>query len=241
MARSKRLDRDKSKQKRLRELEFLMRSSRLINSTLNFNRLLDRIMKIVQDALNVETVSILFLNEKEESMVFEIARGKRDRKLRGLKVPLGEGVIGWVAKNRKPAIVNDLKKDKRYSRHLEKIIGLETRSIMSIPLMRVNRLIGVIEAVNRRGKDPFTQEDLDLFLSLGDHISFAIENARLYRDAERKRLENAQLYRIGVAMGKSLTLDEVLRVILSGLKKLIHYDAASIFVTDRRAPKTGCA
>jgi serine phosphatase RsbU (regulator of sigma subunit) len=217
---------------RLKELEFMMRSSRALNSTLDLDQLLDVIIKIVREALRAETVSVLFFDAKRENMVFEVARGKRGREIVGLKIPVGEGVVGWVAKHQRPLIINDFGKDRRYSAALERKLGLRTRSIMSIPLKRRNKMIGVIEAVNCRKPGRFTKNDLEIFLALGDHIATAIDNARLYRAAERSRLESSQLYEISVALGKVLTLDEVLEQILSSLKKLIPFDAAAIFVID---------
>ena len=80
--------------KRVKELEFLMRSSHALNSTLDFDELIKLIMEIVVDALDVETVSILFFDAQKKNMVFEVARGKRDREIVGLKIPVGEGVVG---------------------------------------------------------------------------------------------------------------------------------------------------
>ncbi|MFQ5510212.1 MAG: GAF domain-containing protein [Candidatus Krumholzibacteriia bacterium] len=221
-------------EKRLKEFKFLTKSSHALNSTLDLDQLLNRILKIVRDALSVETASVLFLDSAKQNMVFALARGRRGREILGMKIPLGEGVVGWVAKFGRPVIINDLKNDKRFSPAIEKKLGLKTRSIMSIPLKRRNKLIGVIEAVNRRGTDPFTSEDLEFFLALGDHIATAVDNARLYREAERSRLENSVLYKISLDLGKSLGLDDVLGQLLESLKKLIQYDAAAIFVLDRK-------
>jgi len=218
--------------RKIKELEFLQRSSRALNSTLDLDQVLNTIVRIVRDAMNVETASVLVMDADNKHMTFEVARGKRGRAIEGIRVPLTEGVVGWVARNQKPAVVNDLKKDKRNSPRLDKEIGLKTRSIMSIPLKRRHKLIGVLEAVNRRGKEPFTDDDLNLLLALGDHIATAIENARLFTETERRRLEHSMLNRIGVTLGKALTLDEVLDLILESLGQLIPYDAAAIFVLD---------
>jgi sigma-B regulation protein RsbU (phosphoserine phosphatase) len=220
-------------QNRLKELEFLMESSRALNSTLDLGQLVRVIIKIVRDAVQAETVSVLFFDSKKENMVFEIAHGARDRELVGLKIPLGEGVAGWVAKNQRPRIINDFHTDKRYSTALERKLGL-SHSIMSIPLKRRNEMIGVIEALNSRRTERFTKDDLKIFLTLGDHIATAVDNARLYREAERSRLENSQLYETGVALGMAMTLDEVLQQIIDSLKKIIPFDAAAIFVLDAK-------
>jgi sigma-B regulation protein RsbU (phosphoserine phosphatase) len=221
--------------KRVKRLEFLAKSSRLLNSTLDYDRLLGLIMKVVKDALDVETVSVIFHDADGKNLVFELARGKHGQEIIGLKVPIGTGVVGWVAQNKKPIIINDVSKDKRFTPILGNKLGMKTRSIMSIPLKRGNRFIGVLEAVNRLTKVPFSDEDLEIFLALGDHIATAIENARLYREAERKQLESSLLYKVSATLGRSLLLDDVLEEILVSLKKLICYDAAAIFVLDRKS------
>ncbi len=217
---------------RVKQLEFLTRSSRALNSTLDLDQLLKVIVKIVKGALQVETVSILFCDAKRENLVFRFAQGKRGKDIVGLKVPIGEGVVGWVAQKEQPLVINDLAKDKRYSADLERRLGMKTRSIMSIPLKRRNKLIGVIGAVNRRRAGGFTKDDLDVFLTLGDQIAAAIDNARLYREVERSGLESALLYKTGMALNKALTLDQVLNLILDSLGKIVPFDAAAIFVLD---------
>jgi len=221
--------------KKVRQLEFLAESSRLLNSTLDFESLVTLIMKIVKDAANVETVAILTLDKDKKHMVFEVARGKEGKEIQGLRIPVGLGIVGWVAENKRPVVSNDIRHDPRYSSELEKKFGLNPRSMMSVPLRRGNRFIGVLEAVNRRGKAPFTAEDLDIFMALGNHIAAAIENARLFREAQRKQLESKLLYDVSVSLGKPLDLDDVLQQILTSLQKLIPHDAAAIFVIDRKS------
>jgi sigma-B regulation protein RsbU (phosphoserine phosphatase) len=190
-------------------------------------------MKIVKNAVNAEAVSLSMLDEEGSHLVFEVARGRRDKAVRGLKIPVGEGVIGWVAKHERPLMLNDVRKDKRYSLFLERKLGLRPKSILAIPLMRRNRLIGVLEAVNRRGQKPFEEEDLNLAMSLGDHIAIAVSNTRLFARAERLGLEYSLLAQVSADVSKSFTLEEVLQRILKNLHKLIPFDAAAIFLLDR--------
>jgi sigma-B regulation protein RsbU (phosphoserine phosphatase) len=218
--------------KRVKELMFLTRSSHALNATLDLDHVLRLIMRIVRRGLNVETVSVLFFDDKRQNMVFRLAHGKQRKELLGLKIPIGRGIAGWVAKHGRPVVSNDLSRDWRNAVNLDKKLGLRTRSIMSIPLRRRNKMIGVLEAVNQVRNEPFTKEDLAFFMALGDHIATAIDNARLYEAAERSRLENSLLYQTSLALGRVLTLDEVLEQILENLKKLIPYDAAAIFVLD---------
>ncbi len=219
---------------KIKKLEFLATASRMLNATLDLEQLLLTIMKIVKNALDVQAVSLSVVDEKGENLVFELASGRRDRAVRGLKIPFGEGVMGWVAQHQKPLVVNDTGKDQRVSMTLERKLGIKPRSILAVPLKRRGRLIGVLEAINRKEGRKFTEEDLSLSITLGGHIAAAVGNARLFQRAERRRLEANLLARASADVGGLLSLDEVLQRILANLRRLVPFDAAAIFVLDPR-------
>jgi serine phosphatase RsbU (regulator of sigma subunit)/putative methionine-R-sulfoxide reductase with GAF domain len=219
-------------QSKLRELEFLTASSRALNATLDLDQLLDVIVKLVREAVDAEAVSLLFIDDAEENLVFELARGRRDNAVRGLTIPVGEGVIGWVAQHRKSALVNDTRTDPRYSAMLEKLLDVRPRSILAVPLMRRGRLVGVLDAIDERA-GAFTDDHLAIATALGEHIATAAANARLYAEARRKSLEYSLLADVGADFGRSLTRDEALGRILANLQKLIPFDAAAVFLFDR--------
>jgi len=218
---------------KIKELEFLTQSSRALNDTLNLDQLLDVIVKLVREAVRAEEVSLLLTDERGEHLVFELARGRRDKWVRGLKVPVGEGVIGWVAQHMEPVIINDARKDPRYSSDLEGTLGVKPRSILAVPLKRRGKLVGVLDAVNREGQGVFTEDDLLIARALGEHIATAVANARLYSEARQRGLEYSLLAEVGADFGKSLTVDEALGRMLKNLQRLIPFDAAAIFLLDR--------
>jgi serine phosphatase RsbU (regulator of sigma subunit) len=221
---------------KLKELEVVTTASRMLNATLNLDQLLRTIMKIVKNALNVQAVLLSMVEEggDGDSLVFELARGRRDRAVRGLKIPFGEGVMGRVAESQKPLVINDTRADKRVSLKIERRLGLRPESILAIPLIRRGKLIGVLEAINYKGDKPFTETDLSLAITLGEHIAISVANARLYHRAERLALEYSLLANVSADLGKSISLDDVLERILKNLEKLIPFDAAAIFVLDRK-------
>ncbi|MCK4774857.1 MAG: GAF domain-containing protein, partial [Candidatus Krumholzibacteria bacterium] len=219
---------------KIKNLEFVTSASRMLNATLDLDQLLRVIMKIVKNALNVQAVSLSVADEEGENLVFELAKGRRDKAVRGLSIPFGEGIMGRVAQTKKPLVVNDTAGDERISLVLEKKLGLRPRSLMAIPLLRRGKLIGVLEVINQKRRKPFTEEDLSLAITLGEHIAIALANARLFERAERLGLEATLLARVSADMGKSLSLDEVLERILKNLEKLIPFNAAAVFVLDRR-------
>lgn len=224
---------ESSYQKKVEELEFLIESSRLLNSTLILDKLLEVILKIVREAVSAETASLSLLSNDGKSLVYQLARG-RGTDVKGLSVPVGEGISGWVARHGTPVVLKDARTDERYSFELEELLGAPAHSIICIPLMQRDRIVGVLEAVNRTGGRPFSKSDLSIFTALGDHIATAIENARLYRQVERGNLERRLFHTISATLSTSLALDDVLHQILTSLKKIVYYDAAGIFVLDRK-------
>ncbi|MCK5619267.1 MAG: GAF domain-containing protein, partial [Candidatus Krumholzibacteria bacterium] len=162
---------------KIKNLEFVTSASRMLNATLDLDQLLRVIMKIVKNALNVQAVSLSVADEEGENLVFELAKGRRDKAVRGLSIPFGEGIMGRVAQTKKPLVVNDTAGDERISLVLEKKLGLRPRSLMAIPLLRRGKLIGVLEVINQKRRKPFTEEELSLAITLGEHIAIALANA----------------------------------------------------------------
>jgi len=218
---------------KIKQLEFLTTASRSLNATLNLDQLLRVIMKTVKNALDVEAVLLAMVDEDGRSLVFEQARGRRDGAVRGHKIKFGEGIMGRVAKRQKPLVVNDTRGDRRFRMRIEKRLGLRPHSVLAIPLARRGKLIGVLEAINHQGARPFTEADLSLAITLGEHIAIAVANARLYHRAERLGLEYSLLANVSTDLGKSISLEGVLHRILKNLEKLIPFDAAAIYVLDR--------
>jgi sigma-B regulation protein RsbU (phosphoserine phosphatase) len=221
---------------KFKELEFVTSASRMLNATLNLDQLLRTIMKIVKNALNVQAVLLSMVDEAGEgdSLVFELARGRRDHAVRGQRIPFGEGVMGQVALRRKPLVINDTRSERHISLQIEDRLGLKPKSVLAIPLVRRGKLIGVLEAINPKGDEPFTEVDLSLAITLGEHIAISVANARLFQRADRRALEYSLLAKVSADLGKPLSLDGVLERILKNLEKLMPFDAAAIFVLDRQ-------
>jgi sigma-B regulation protein RsbU (phosphoserine phosphatase) len=220
---------------KLKELEFVTTASRMLNATLDLDRLLGTIMKIVKNALNAQAVLLSMVDEesKGDYLVFELARGPQDRALRGRRIPFGEGVMGRVAASRKPLVINDTHTDRGVPFAIEERLGLRPNSILAIPLKSHGKLIGVLEAIDHENRKPFTETDLSMAITLGEHIAISVANARLYRRSERLALEYSLLAEVSADLGKSMSLDGVLERILKNLKRLIPFDAAAIFVLDK--------
>jgi len=167
------------------EIKALARLSTMVNSTLDLMEVLDNAMKYVEELMDAEASSIFEVDHERDELFFRLARGKGGSRAREIRLSMGEGIAGWVAREGKPLLVADVYQDKRFSPRMDKYSGFKTRSIIGVPIKHKGRLIGVLEVLNKRG-GPFEEEDLELLTVVGNQIGIAMENARLYQRLQEK-------------------------------------------------------
>ncbi len=176
------------------ELNSFIRATELINSTLELKVLLDVVMQLAMKMLNGEAASLLLLDEEKRQLYFESAQGEKTEKIERSYLTKGEGVADWVAQTGKDALVSDVSNDQRFCKKMDRFSGFETKSIMCVPLKVENRIIGVTEVMNKKGRGTFTSTDLVLLKTLSSQAALAIEKAKLYH----------KLNNMGMAVVKSL-------------------------------------
>jgi hypothetical protein len=158
-------------------LNSLIEITKQFRSTPFLDVLLEEIVKSAIRLNSAEAGSLL-LYDGPETLKFKVALGKQSRKIKDRIVKRGEGVSGWVADKGEPVIMNDVKKDSRYSPDLDMETGFQTRSIMCVPLMHKKEVIGVIEILNRKN-GVFTKEDESLLFSLADQAAISIVQSKI--------------------------------------------------------------
>jgi sigma-B regulation protein RsbU (phosphoserine phosphatase) len=169
-------------EERLRTLDLLHHISQEITSTLDLDRVLTTTTQAVRDLLHASTASILTVDG--DALTFQVAIGESSSAVKPFRVPLGQGIAGWVVEHKEPVIVDDAQNDPRFFGTLDKKTGFVTRTLVAVPLIVNEKAIGVIEVFNKPGG--FTSEDLELLATFASSAAFAIENARLYQVAVEK-------------------------------------------------------
>jgi len=165
------------------ELSILNEIAVAIGSTMKVEEITKLIISKCIKRIGVEQGAVTLLKEDQADPLKTFVR-VIDSKVENVPYRLGISLTGWMLKNQKPLLINDLSTDKRFSG-----ISLETESIesvLSVPLKVKNRMIGFISLFNKRGED-FTPEDQRLLSIIAIQSAQTIENARLYEE-ERKLL-----------------------------------------------------
>lgn len=153
-----------------------------LHSIMDLDFLLQRIGQYAEQILDCEASSIMLLDERKENLLFKIATGAKGGALKKMTVPVGHGIAGWVAQEKKPVVVNDTRSDPRFAAQYDKASGFITRQLLAVPMMNKDEIIGVAEVLNRRNDAPFVDEDIAMLNSLASLASVAITNTRLIQE-----------------------------------------------------------
>ncbi len=172
-------------QRKLEQLAAFHELGKTIISSLDLKEILGVVMEKISELLQPRNWSLMLLDEETGELYFEIAVGEGSDKLKELRLKVGEGIAGWVAKEKRPLLVTDVTKDPRFSRKADLISHFTTKSIVCVPLVVRDKCLGVIELINRvEDEDKFGEEDLRLLTTLADYAAIAIQNAILFKKIE---------------------------------------------------------
>lgn len=174
---------------RAKQLEKLGDIGRDMTSTLDLEAALQNSMRHAQEMLQAEAC-VLFLLDEEGKKLNLKASGGRHVRIRDVAIRLEEGIAGWVARNMKPLIVNDVRTNPLYHSAIDTQTGLLTDSVLCVPLETRGQVLGVIEAINHP-RGAFNQTDAQMLSSVASWAAIALDNANLYQRVagERSRLE----------------------------------------------------
>ncbi len=168
----------------------LFEIARSFSSVTDLDLLLKKISAAAEKLTQSEASSVMLLDDAKEFLYFKSAGGEKSSIVKTIKVPVGQGIAGWVAQNGQPLLIEDVSKDARFSAAaVDDKSGFTTRSILCVPLFVSGDVIGVMEVLNKKtvpGGDPakskFSSEDLDILGSLAGFAAVSIVNSRLSTD-----------------------------------------------------------
>ena len=174
-----------AKRQRIAELERILEINRELTSALTLEPLLRNILATAAELTDSEETSILLRDTRTGELRFLTAFGPTSGKLieADVPVPIKGSIAGTVLTSREPLIVPDVQADPRYYREVGQQTDLEIHSVLAVPLQVRNQCIGVLETLNKRGDQGFSQGDVETLMTLAAHAVIAIENAQLYQEA----------------------------------------------------------
>jgi signal transduction histidine kinase len=161
----------------------LMEVSVDLASNLDLEALLQSVVDAARELTESEATSLLMYDPTTQHLHFEAATGVLLRRGERIVVPTENSIAGWVFSHGEPLHVEDAVADERFYPEVDVLTQFQTRSVLCVPLRTQDKILGVIEAVNKVN-GPFREEDERLLVSLASQAAIAIENARLFQQSD---------------------------------------------------------
>jgi K+-sensing histidine kinase KdpD len=205
---------------RLEEINALYEAGKSLGSTIELNELLETIIRLATGVLHAKIGSIMLLDEDKKYLNIAAAIGLDPDVIKTTKLPIGSSISGYVAETKEPLFVGNVEKDPRFKReNREERYG--RASLLSVPLMVKQRVIGVINIAHKISGGEFGEHDLKLLTTFATQAAVAIDNASTFHQLKRRVEELSTLQEISDAMSRAGSVQNLQEIIFWGIRNLM--------------------
>ena len=215
--------------RRAEQLTLIAEVSKSVSASLELRTLMENVAALIHDRFGYPYVHLFTVHPNRRLIEYEAGSGKRSSGLQGYTLSLdsSEGIIPWVARERKVALVNDVKKDKRY--RASPLPPEDTNSELGVPLLYGDEIMGVLDVQSDK-RNAFGEDDRVIFEAIADNIATAIHNADLYLTEQWRRRVADGLREVAGLVSADANVDDVLEAILSELDRNLAVDISAIWL-----------
>src|SRR5580700_3402891 len=218
-----------------------------LGTTLDLDQLLELILDRVTDAVDADRATLYLLDEANDELVSRVAQGED---VRSIRLRIGHGIAGHVARTGKALHVPNAEKDPRFDPEWDVLSGYRTRSILAAPMRHhLGRTIGVVQVLNKRRGD-FSDDDADILAALATQAAVSIDNSRLFMSVTQKNIllldtkeqlerrvrDLKLLFDLERAMAHAASLEELLMAVLGEAMRACEARMGAVALRD---PESG--
>lgn len=160
----------------------LLEISRRLSSTLRLDELLSLVMEVATELTHTETASILLVDRSTGQLHF--AASTRGKVPKDIVVPLDSSIAGWVVRHGRSLILDDVQTDERFYANVDENLEFVTRSMLAVPLVTGQGVIGALEVINKQDDGDYTNQDVALMEALASQSAVAILNVHLFSQSD---------------------------------------------------------
>ena len=220
-----------------------------LGTTLDLDRLLELILDKITEALEADRATLYLLDEANDELVSRIVQGDE---VRSIRLKVGHGIAGSVARAGKSLHVRDAYKDPRFSPEWDMLSGYRTRSILAAPMKNhLGKTIGVVQVLNKKAGE-FSDDDIDILAALATQAAVSIDNSRLFMAVTQKNIQLLDtkeqlehrvhdlklLFDLERAMARATSLDELFIAVLGEATRACEANIGAVALRDAEA-RTG--
>jgi signal transduction histidine kinase/CRP-like cAMP-binding protein len=165
---------------KLDRLNKLIEASKIVNSAIDIDRLLGLILDVAVRGTGADRGTLYLIDETNSELWSKVAQGRNN--MIEIRLPIGRGLAGFVAKTGETVNIADAYKDPRFNPEIDKRSGYKTRNVLCMPMRnKEGRIAGVFQLLNKH-EGSFGLDDEAFIDGLSVHAAIAVENARMARE-----------------------------------------------------------
>ena len=211
----------------MKEIDLLYKITETISSNLNLSDVLKHIIEIVHKITECNSCLIYLIDKQNNELTLTASLNPHPKILGKIKLKLGEGITGLVAKEKKPiAISNNANNDPRF-KFFNNLPEDKYQAFLSVPIFNKNQIIGVIN-IQHKKIHLYTQNTIKLISTIATLVGSAIENARLYQETGKKAKQIETLSRLSETIISSKYLEEILDLIVCMTAEMMNSKICSM-------------
>jgi len=210
-----------------------------LGTTMDLDQVLELILVKITEAVDADRATLYLLDDARGELVSRIAHGSD---VRSIRLAVGEGIAGHVAKTGRAITVRDAYKDPRFSPQWDVLSGYRTRSILAAPLKNhLGKTIGVVQVLNKKHGE-FSDDDAEILGAIATQAAVSIDNSRLFLETVQKNLQLVEtkeqllhrvrdlklLFSLESAMARAHSLEELFMAVLGEAMRSCEARAAAV-------------
>lgn len=168
----------------LKHYKRIIEISQQLGSTYDYMSLLRRIVAAAEELINTEAAAIILYDENSRQLRFAISSNIRPHEMDEISIPLEGSIAGWIFTHGEPRVIENVSSDPNHYSGVDRRLQFQTRNILGVPMRTPKRIIGVVQAVNKRDNVRFSDDDIVTLRTLASQAAVAIENARMFQQSD---------------------------------------------------------
>jgi len=215
----------------LERLTALYDIARIFNSTLELEDLCPIVTSKIRDILGAQACNLWLVSQEGHTLEFAHQDGEDPTTAEDGEVPMGEGFVGVVGRDGKGRLAADASIEALLDPRRNAVEGFTITSAMAAPLLKDDRVLGVVEVLNKLDETQFDDDDLFFLNSVGEQAGLAVHNANLLK-TERKVHELGALLTLSKEITSTLDLDHILTTLVHQAAEVLPFERCTIGLYD---------
>ena len=215
------------------EVKILRYITDTISYNLNLENILKKTVEIVVYFTESDSCLLYLFDEKEEELILKASKNPHPKILGKIRLKLGEGITGWVAKEKEPVVIAENASDDSRFKFFHNLPEDKYSAFLSVPIIVRNKAIGVIN-VQHRQPHRYSPNEIALLSTIAQQVGGAIESARLYEETKRRAIQLETLVQLSKTITSDRYLKDILKLIVTMTAEMMNLIICSIILLDEK-------